>query len=100
MVRPGRDKLSGVVEVDETFIGFVHAGKRGRGAEGKSLVFIAVEETEHGIGRIRLSVIKDATARTLATAVQETIASQSSPFRRTWWLQCLATRLHPCANHS
>lgn len=77
MVRPGRDKLSGVVEVDETFIGGVHAGKRGRGAEGKSLVFIAVEETEHGIGRIRLSVIKDATARTLATAVQETIASGS-----------------------
>jgi hypothetical protein len=36
MVRPGRDRLSGLVEMDETFIGGERAGKRGRGAEGKS----------------------------------------------------------------
>ena len=45
MVRPGRDKLSGIVEVNETLIGGVHAGKRGRGAEGKTLVLIAAEDT-------------------------------------------------------
>ncbi len=77
MVRPGRDKLSGLVEVDETFIGGVHTGKRGRGAEGKSLVFIAAEEAEGGIGRIRLPVIEDAAGETLAKAVQETIAPGS-----------------------
>lgn len=33
MVRPGRDKLSGVVEVDESFIGGKKPGKRGRGAK-------------------------------------------------------------------
>lgn len=38
MVRPGRDKLSGTVEVDETFVGGEHEGKRGRGAEGRELV--------------------------------------------------------------
>jgi transposase-like protein len=32
MVRPGRDRLSGVVEVDEAFIGGPRSGKRGRGA--------------------------------------------------------------------
>ena len=39
----GRDRLSGNVEVDETLIGCVHAGKRGRGAVGN--VFVAVEQT-------------------------------------------------------
>ena len=53
MVRPGRDKLSGIVEVNETLIGGVHAGKRGRGAEGKTLVLIAAEDTPKGIGRQR-----------------------------------------------
>jgi hypothetical protein len=36
MVRPGRDRLQGVVEVDEIFIGGPRPGKRGRGAEGKA----------------------------------------------------------------
>ena len=38
MVRPGREKLSGLVEVDETYVGGKKPGKRGRGAEGKALV--------------------------------------------------------------
>ena len=42
MVRPGRDRLFGVVEVDEIFIGGERPGKRGRGAEGKTLVVVAV----------------------------------------------------------
>ena len=53
MVRPGRDRLSGTVEVDETFIGGKRSGKRGRGAAGKSLVLIAVEDKGNHIGRIR-----------------------------------------------
>ena len=43
MVRPGRERLSGDVEVDETAIGGVKPGKRGRGAAGKTLVAVAVE---------------------------------------------------------
>ena len=77
MVRPGRDKLSGLVEVDETFIGGVRSGKRGRGAEGKSLLFIAAEEAHQGIGRIRLTMLDNATGETLVKAVQETIATGS-----------------------
>jgi len=41
MVRPGRDRLSGTIEVDETFIGGKKPGKRGRGTEDKELVVIA-----------------------------------------------------------
>lgn len=60
MVRQGRDSLSGTVEVDETYIGGERSGKRGRGAENKALVAIAVEdkssnEDSNGIGRIRLN---------------------------------------------
>jgi len=43
MVLPGRTKLTGEVEVDETYIGGVKAGRRGRGVYGKTLVFVAVE---------------------------------------------------------
>jgi hypothetical protein len=51
MVRPGRDNLSDLVEVDETFIGGQKPGKRGRGAAGKVLVGIAVADKEaEGIG--------------------------------------------------
>jgi hypothetical protein len=57
MVTPGRDKLSGLIEIDETHIGGEKPGKRGRGAAGKSLVVIAVEITNSVIGRIRLKPI-------------------------------------------
>jgi len=61
MIRPGRERLSGIVEVDETFIGGEKPGKRGRGASGKTLVGIAVEDKgDEGIGRIRLGILSDA----------------------------------------
>lgn len=44
MVRPGRDRLSGIVEVDEIFIGGSKLGKRGRGAEGKQPVLVMAEK--------------------------------------------------------
>ena len=73
MVRPGRDRLSGTVEVDETYIGGERAGKRGRGAAGKSLVLIAVEDRDNYIGRIRLRRIENASAASLIPAVQESV---------------------------
>ena len=58
MVRPGRDKLAGKIEVDETYIGAPgKGGKRGRGSENKVLVAIAVEINDKKIGRIRMAVI-------------------------------------------
>jgi len=43
MTFPNREKLSGKVEIDETYVGGASEGKRGRGSENKSLVIIAVE---------------------------------------------------------
>ena len=66
MVRPGRDRLAGAVEVDETFIGGIKAGKRGRGAHGKALVAVAVESLDpKGFGRCRLGTIPNAESPTL-----------------------------------
>src|SRR5665647_963208 len=73
MVRPGRDRLSGIIEVDETYIGGEKPGKRGRGAGGKALVMVAAQENEGHIGRIRLCRVPDASADSLSQAVQDTV---------------------------
>lgn len=73
MVRPGRDRLSGRVEVDETYLGGLEEGKRGRQTERKSLIVIAAQEDGPGIGRIRMKRIPDASAESLIGFVQEAI---------------------------
>lgn len=79
MIRPGRDKLSGLVEVDETYIGGKKPGKRGRGAEGKTLVAVAVEDKgENKIGRIRLNIIPDASSTSLTSFAKECIEGNST----------------------
>lgn len=77
MVVPGRNRLTGEVEVDEANVGGVRRGKRGRGADNKSLVLIAVEVRGSRMGRIRLQVIRDATKDVLLPAVQALIAPGS-----------------------
>jgi transposase-like protein len=73
MVRPGRDRLAGLVEVDETFLGGPRPGKRGRGAANKTLVLIAAQADGRKMGRIRLTRIADASAASLVPAVQQAI---------------------------
>jgi len=78
MVRPGRDRLSGIVDVDETYIGGEKPGKRGRGAIGKALVVVAVEVTTNGkLGRIRLNRVADASGQSLEGAVTKTVEPHS-----------------------
>ena len=61
MVRPERDRLSGVVEVDETFVGGVSVGRVGASSD-KVPVMVAVEKAGEKagagrkLGRIRLEV--------------------------------------------
>ena len=77
MVRPGRDQLSGIVEVDETYIGGGKPGKRGRGAAGKALVVIAAQLDETRVGRIRLKRVPDASGKSLEEAVKDTVTPAS-----------------------
>jgi transposase-like protein len=77
MVRPGRDRLIGPVQVDETYIGGPRTGKRGRGAAGKTLVLVAVEVKDKHMGRIRLHKVKDASGASLIPAVKESVQPKS-----------------------
>ncbi len=74
MVRPGRDLLSGDVEVDETCVGGPQEGKRGRGAASKTIVAVAAEKSGHGVGRIRLRRIGDVSADSLLSFVRGAVA--------------------------
>lgn len=65
MVRPGRDRLTGEVEVDETFVGGVEAGGGRRHIGKKSLVVVATEVRGTAMGRIRLQRVEDSSADSL-----------------------------------
>lgn len=78
MVNSERKQLSGIIEVDETFMGGVQqGGKRGRGAM-KSVVVIAVEMKQpKGFGRIRMRYIPDASGCSLKSFVCDAVAPGS-----------------------
>ena len=79
MVRPGRDRLAGIVEVDETLFGGVRPGKPGRGAAGKVLVAVAIERHEpKGFGRCRLRVIPNAKTVSLDPFLRDSIEPGST----------------------
>jgi transposase-like protein len=73
MVRPGRDRLKGRVEVDETYIGGEEPNVDGRQTEQKALVVVAAEEDGRGIGRIRMGRVPDASRVALHGFIQQAI---------------------------
>ncbi|HPM87832.1 MAG TPA: IS1595 family transposase [Bacteroidales bacterium] len=86
MVRPGRDRLSGLVEVDETFIGGVEAGSgnTGRGKKTKSLVVVATECIGKQIGRVRFMCIDEASSKNLIPFIKDNIAQGSTVITDGW----------------
>jgi transposase-like protein len=84
MVRPGRDRISGTVEVDECYVGAKKSGKRGRGAAGKALVVIIAEVEGKKIGRIRLQQVLNASAESLEDAIKQTVEPGSIVLTDGW----------------
>ncbi len=84
MVFPNRDKLTGKVEIDESFVGGVAEGKRGRGAENKSLVAIAVEVLPKGTGRVRLGLITGAEGNQLLGFISENVEKGATVLTDGW----------------
>jgi transposase-like protein/Zn ribbon nucleic-acid-binding protein len=86
MVRPERDRLSGEVEVDETYIGGkeIGKGKQGRGAEAKTLVIVATECIGKQIGRVRFKCIPDSTREYLMQFIKENIEPGSTIITDGW----------------
>jgi transposase-like protein len=93
MVRPGRDRLTGRVEVDEAYVGGVHPHRRGRQTETKALVAVAVQVERHRLGRIRLRRIPDASAASLMEFVQDAIEPHSL-VHTDGWLGYVPLRRH------
>lgn len=74
MVRPGRDRLRGRVEVDETYVGGEEKGVSGRYTEKKAIVLVAVEVHEpKGFGRIRLCQVPDVSGDSLVGFVRQAV---------------------------
>jgi len=86
MVRPDRERLRGVIEVDETYVGGSEVGgKRGRGGENKVIVVIAVEMlSPKGFGRVRMRCLPDVSGTSLVPFVCD-VAEPGSEIRTDGW---------------
>ena len=86
LVRPGRERLTGTVEVDETFIGGAEPGLPGGRARGKKvLTAIAVEINEpKGLGRCRMAPLADASAKSLHAFVTDHVEPGSTVITDAW----------------
>jgi len=85
MVRPGRERLIGCVEVDESYVGGEEEGTRGRQTFKKAIVAIGVEILDpKGFGRIRIKRIPDVSAESLTPFVREAVAEGATVHTDGW----------------
>jgi len=83
-VRPGRDRLTGWVEVDETYLGTSEEGVAGRSVKNKALIIVAAQADGKGIGRIRMRVIQHSSAACNHPFVEDCIEPGSTVHTDAW----------------
>jgi transposase-like protein len=81
---PDRKSLSGEVEADEFYLGGERSGKRGRGADHKCKVAVAVERQGKKLGRLRLQVIDDCSSAQLLPFVKDNVLPGSKVSTDGW----------------
>ena len=97
MIRSDRERLSGMVEIDEAYIGgSMEGGKRGRGSENKQLVAIAVQLEkiktdkphnalrDYRLAKIRAKCIESASKTELHSFITDNISEGSTLYRDDW----------------
>lgn len=86
LVRPGRKRLAGIAEVDETYIGGAEPGLPGGRAKGKKvLTGIAVEIREpKGIGRCRMAPLTNASAESLTAFARDHVEPGATIITAGW----------------
>lgn len=97
MIRSDREPLSGIIEVDEEYIGGrKEGGKRGRGSDNKKIVAIAVQLEkiesdktidslrDYRLAKIRAKHIDSASKEELHTFITENVAPGSTLYRDDW----------------
>jgi hypothetical protein len=84
MIRPDRDRIAGIGEVDETYLGGAEEGRAGcRWRDSrKSIVVAAVEVRGRGTGRIRLGTVPDVSGPSLV-GFGETVVAPGARSGRT-----------------
>ena len=90
MIRPGREQLSGDVEVDGTLIGGLRPGNPSR--QAKEIVIIAAEVRGKGIGRIRIARLPDEDGPTIVDFVKKNVAVGSRIISDGEWAYCWTTK--------
>lgn len=59
-------RLENLIEFDDTYVGGKRAGKRGRGAEGKKPVLVAVETRKQGAGFVAMQAVETVSKKTVS----------------------------------
>jgi transposase-like protein len=77
MVRPGREALASLVEVDETCVGAPEEDVHGRETEDKAIIAVAAEVRGKRIGRVRLRRVPDVSSDSLLPFVASVVARGS-----------------------
>ena len=84
MVRLERERLTGMVEVDETYVGGAEEDVRGRQLVSKCVVLVAVESEGERMGRIRLRHVADASGGSLGEFVRDRVEPGSTVHTDCW----------------
>lgn len=85
MIRPGRERLSGEVEVDEIFVGGIRKRKFFKSNKHeKMMVVVAVETHRDGIGRVRLRQIHSLHKDELGAFVKDSVEPGSRLITDGW----------------
>lgn len=84
MVRPGRDRLSERIEVDEAYLGSLEKGGYGRMSPKKALIVVAAQADGKRIGRIRMKRVPNASKNHLHSFVEASIEPGSTVYTDGW----------------